>query len=108
MLAATFHVTPETARRFNWDCRGWLEQDEEVLSAEVTVAPTTDPLFYIPTTFRSVTPDEEPAYFNRLVFFASGGKPGETYDVEFLIITSHGQRRPACVRFIVREGCAES
>ena len=108
MLAATFTVSSDETRRFNLDCRPWLEQDEVITGADVEVTPVTEPLFYVPTTFKSVTPGEEPAYFNRLVFFTAGGKAGEVYNVEFIVATDQGQRRAACVRYIVTDGCGVS
>lgn len=97
MLAGTFTLTSSERRRFNLDCTAWLDDTEHVSSAEVTVEPATDPAFFISTIY--VRGRE------RVVFITTGGVDDKDYVATFNIVTSDGQVRDTCVRFLVRDAC---
>ena len=107
MLAASFVLDADDIRRFNLDCRPWIEGDEEILGdgTNIIVTPTTDPAFFITVAYPTTTPEENTGVKNRLVFLTGGGKPGEDYMVDFNVLTSYGQRRTVCVRFTIAQPC---
>lgn len=97
MLAATYNIRPGEIRRWNLDCKGWLDEGVTVLTGDVTVEPGTDPELFIPTTFVQEG--------RRLVYTTGGGKDGETYNATLRVTLSDGQVRTTCVRYNVRTTC---
>lgn len=97
MLAATYTVVSTESRRFNLDCRPWLDETETVFSARAEVEPATDPEFFVTSIY--VRQGE------RVVYLTAGGKDQEDYKVTFHVGTSDGQVRTTCVLYRVRDEC---
>ena len=97
MLAATYNIRAGEIRRWNLDCRGWLDEGISVVDGSVTVSPGTDPELFITTTF--VQGGE------RIVYSTAGGKDGESYLADISATLSDGQVRSTCVRYNVGDQC---
>lgn len=97
MLAGTYTLTSTERRRFNLDCTAWLDSTENVLSATAGVEPTTNPEFFVQSIYIRGR--------ERVVFLTAGGVDGNTYTVTFNVVTSDGQVRDTCVRYVVRDQC---
>ena len=91
-IVRTFEKYSEERRRLYVDYDPWLEESEELTDFQTTVSPyTVDNPLWLDTSYS----DSE---HRKLVFYASGGVPGEDYLVQLQTTTDEGQVKRVDIR----------
>lgn len=96
MALARFLQTSAERKRYVVDYSDWLDSGETITTFSVTISPSTTPAFAVDSTAVAGSGTQ-------IVFFASGGIDGGSYDVELLATTTLTERKQDCIQFTVRD-----